>query len=216
MFTNVADVNHTHRILLDMMEFRDEAVKVQTMAPAEAQVTTFQAMWHSNPPTGEGELHTLPYRTPPNEETLHSIHTQLGDLNDSELRQLIKDLLQEIVQHELSVPPRNPPPRDWAHPSGSGVPEQDDQEVTFPGQGRVPYGPLLQSPGPAPAGPNMEKLTNALTSGLQIGTPKISTFSGNVAPGKIEVSYEQWSHEVQCIKDHYPEFVVRERVSCGP
>ena len=42
--------------------------------------------------------------------------------------------------------------------------------------------------------------------------PKISTFSGNVAPGKTEVSYEQWSHEVQCIKDHYPESVVRESI----
>ena len=42
--------------------------------------------------------------------------------------------------------------------------------------------------------------------------PKISTFSGNVAPGKTEVSYEQWSHEVQCIKDHYPESVVRKSI----
>ena len=58
----------------------------------------------------------------------------------------------------------------------------------------------------------MGQLINALTSGLQIGTPKISTFSGNVAPGKTEVSYKQWSHEVQCIKDHYPELVVRESI----
>ena len=34
----------------------------------------------------------------------------------------------------------------------------------------------------------------------------------NAAPGKTEVSYEQWSHEVQCIKDHYPESVVRESI----
>ena len=58
----------------------------------------------------------------------------------------------------------------------------------------------------------MEQLVAALTLGLHIGTPKISTFSGNVAPGKTEVSYEQWSHEVQCIKDHYPESVVRESI----
>ena len=54
----------------------------------------------------------------------------------------------------------------------------------------------------------MGQLISALTSGLQIGIPKISTFSGDVAPGKTEVSYEQWSHKVQCIKDHYPEEVV--------
>ena len=58
----------------------------------------------------------------------------------------------------------------------------------------------------------MGQLINALTSGLQIGTPKISTFSGDMAPGKTEVSYEQWSHKVQCIKDHYPESVVRESI----
>ena len=34
----------------------------------------------------------------------------------------------------------------------------------------------------------------------------------HVAPGKTEVSYEQWSHEVQCVKDHYPESVVCESI----
>ena len=58
----------------------------------------------------------------------------------------------------------------------------------------------------------MGQLITALTLGLQISTPKISTFSGNMAPGKTEVSYKQWSHEVQCIKDHYPESVVRESI----
>ena len=58
----------------------------------------------------------------------------------------------------------------------------------------------------------MGQLITTLTSGLHIGTPKISTFSGNVAPGKTGVSYKQWSHEVQCIKDHYPESVVRESI----
>ena len=58
----------------------------------------------------------------------------------------------------------------------------------------------------------MGQLITALTLGLQISTPKISTFSGDVAPGKTEVSYKQWNHEVQCIKDHYPELVVRESI----
>ena len=58
----------------------------------------------------------------------------------------------------------------------------------------------------------MGQLITALTSGLQIGTLKISTFSGNVAPSKTKVSYKQWSHEVQCIKDHYLELVVRESI----
>ena len=78
------------------------------MAPTEVQVTAFQAMWHLNPTTGDGEPHTPPYRTPPNKDTPCCIHAQLGDLNDSELQQLIKDLLQEIVQLKLTAPPANP------------------------------------------------------------------------------------------------------------
>ena len=31
-------------------------------------------------------------------------------------------------------------------------------------------------------------------------------------PGKREVSYEQWYHEVQCVKDPYPESVVQESI----
>ena len=31
-------------------------------------------------------------------------------------------------------------------------------------------------------------------------------------PGKTEVSFKQWNHKVQCIKDHYPESVVWESI----
>ena len=85
LFSNVTDVNRTQHVLPDVMEFRDEAIDIQTMAPMEVQVTVFQGMWHSNPAAGAGELHTPPYRTPPNEETPCHIHAQLGDLNDHEL-----------------------------------------------------------------------------------------------------------------------------------
>ena len=85
LFGNVTHVNRSHRILPDVMEFRDEVIMIWTMAPAEVQVTTFQSMWHSNPTARDGELHTPPYQTPPNEETPCRIHAQLGDLNDSEL-----------------------------------------------------------------------------------------------------------------------------------
>ena len=84
-FNNITDVNRTQQALLDVPEFCDEAVATQTMAPMQAHVTAFIEMWHSNPAAREGELHTPPYRTPPNEETPHRIHAQLGDLNDNEL-----------------------------------------------------------------------------------------------------------------------------------
>ena len=31
-------------------------------------------------------------------------------------------------------------------------------------------------------------------------------------PAKAEVSFEQWYHEVQCVKHHYPESVVQESI----
>ena len=58
----------------------------------------------------------------------------------------------------------------------------------------------------------MGQLVTTLTSGLHLGTPKINTFSGNVTPGKTEVLFKQWNHEVQCIKDHYLESLVWESI----
>ena len=47
---------------------------------------------------------------------------------------------------------------------------------------------------------------------MQLGTTHINTFSGKAMPGKMEVSFKQWYHEVQCVKDHYPESVVWESI----
>ena len=105
LFRNLKDVNCAHCTLPDMMELCCKAITVQTMALTEAQVVAFNVMWHSNPTTGDGELHTPPQQTPPSEETPHHLHAQLGDLNDSELQQLVKDLSQEITQHKLTAPP---------------------------------------------------------------------------------------------------------------
>ena len=97
LFRSLKDVNHAHCTLPDVTELHNEAITVWTMAPTEAHVATFTAMWQSNPTTRDGEPHTSPYQTPPSEETPCHLHAQLGDLNDSELQQLIKDLSQEIV-----------------------------------------------------------------------------------------------------------------------
>ena len=67
-------------------------------------------------------------------------------------------------------------------------------------------------PCPAPSGSDMGQLITTLTLGLHLGTPKINTFSGNFTPGKTEVLFKQSNHEVQCIKDHYPELVVQESI----
>ena len=53
-------------------------------------------------------------------------------------------------------------------------------------------------------------LISTLAARLQLGTPRINIFSGNAMPGKTEVSFKQWYHKVQYVKDHYPELVVWE------
>ena len=45
-----------------------------------------------------------------------------------------------------------------------------------------------------------------------MGTPRINTFSRDATTGKTKVSFEQWYHKVQCIKDQYPEAVVWESI----
>ena len=42
------------------------------------------------------------------------------------------------------------------------------------------------------------------------GIPCINTFSGDATPGKTKVSFQQWYHKVQCVKDHYPKVVIQE------
>ena len=76
----------------------------------------------------------------------------------------------------------------------------------------VPLGPPPQPLRPAPANPDVGHLINTLALGLHLGTPRINTFSGKAMPGKTEVSFEQWYHEVQCVKDHYLESVVWESI----
>ena len=105
---NLKDVNHMHHILPDVMELHDKAITVRTMALAEVHVTAFMEMWNSNTTIGDGEPRTPPYQTPPSEEMPCSLHAQLGELNDNDLCQLIKDLMQEIAQCKLLVPPSNP------------------------------------------------------------------------------------------------------------
>ena len=129
-------------------------------------------------------------------------------------------------------PPQQPLLNTWVCPLGSRNPEEDNQEVTFPGGGRwgqsrqptpslepvqsagggVSSGPPPQVPHPTPSGSDVGQLITTLALGLHLGTPKINTFSSGITPGKTEVLFEQWNHKVQCIKDHYPESVVQESI----
>ena len=136
LFGTKEDLNWASHDLMGMMELCDEAITVWTMALLEAHGATFTMMWHSKPTIRDGEPHTPPQQTPPSEGTLHHLHAELGDLNDKELQQLVQDLMQKIVQHELTVPPSNPLlMTGYAH--WAVEPEEDDQEVTFSRRGKV-------------------------------------------------------------------------------
>ena len=65
---------------------------------------------------------------------------------------------------------------------------------------------------PPQPGKDVGCLINVLATRLQLGTQGINTFSGEAMPGKTEESFEQWYHEVQCVKVHYPESVVWESI----
>ena len=57
---------------------------------------------------------------------------------------------------------------------------------------------------------NLEKFLSDLHSTSQStpqGTPRYSTFSGDPAPSKGEVSYDQWVLEVKSTRGHYPEAI---------
>ena len=59
----------------------------------------------------------------------------------------------------------------------------------------------------------MGHLINTLASGLCSGCPSNKYLQWQShALGKTEVSFQQWHHEVQCVKDHYPESVVWESI----
>ena len=79
---------------------------------------------------------------------------------------------------------------------------------TQPGGGWEPRGQPLQPPSPTQPDEYVGHLINTLAMGLQLGMPHINIFSSKAMSGKMEVSFEQWYHEVQCVKDHYPESVV--------
>ena len=90
------------------MELQDEAIMVKAMAPSEAHITTYMAVWHSKPSIGDGEPHTPPQQTSPSGGTPHCLQADVGDLNDHELWQLMEDLHQEITQCGMNAPPAVP------------------------------------------------------------------------------------------------------------
>ena len=148
LFGTVDNLTHASQGLADVTEFCDEAIMVQTMALLEAHITAFTSVWHSKPTSGDRELHTPPEQTPPSEGTPCHLYAQLGDLNDNELQQIISDLLQEIAQCKLTVPPRNPLQMNgYTHQAVEGLRRMIRRSPFQEGEGGVHWGspPQFQS-----------------------------------------------------------------------
>ena len=106
-----------------------------------------------------------------------------------------------------------PPLGCWGTPSGGVDADLEDEEVSHKGRrGWGPSEPLLQPSGPPHTEEDVGHLLSTLAVGLRLGTPRINTFSGDATLGKIKILFGQWYHEVQCVKDHYPESVVWESI----
>ena len=106
--------------------------------------------------------------------------------------------------------PMGPPLGHWRSPAEGGDPNVADEGVTLQGEGMGTQGATTT------AYPHTEEnvgcLISTLAARLRLGTPRSNTFSGDAMPGKNRGILQQWYHEVQCIKHHYPELVVQENI----
>ena len=124
----------------------------------------------------------------------------------------MEDLQWEVAHRESNVPPeahprpledsgrRQRPQCGW---QGGHLPRREGM-ATQRTATSTHWPPQLQE--------DVGHLISTLATGLWLGTPRINTFWGNAILGKTELSFEQWYHEVQCVKDHYPESLVWESI----
>ena len=237
LFCSTQDMQHTTCRAIKAMVLQDESIAIRAMAPSETHIRAYMKAIEGDPskpqpPPSEEEGNPSPTdNSHPSGETHNvskwSLATSLTMNCISSWRISARRLHSMNWMHH-----RSPPTMPWGHPSGSRNPNEDDQEVTFlrrggwvplgkpsvspalawPDGGWAPQGPPPQTQIPAQPNPDVGHLINTLASGLHLGTLRINTFSSEAMPGKTKVLFKQWNHDVQCVKDHYPESVVQESI----
>ena len=121
----------------------EEAIRVRTSSPSVAHVWAYMA-------AVTGKPHLFPSNPHAGGRTLQHLQANLGDLVDNMLQQLMEKLCREIALLRAECTPRNPPQTPWGNPMENGVPNVDDQGVTFlRGEGWVPPEQPFQTPAPA-------------------------------------------------------------------
>ena len=193
-------------------------VKLCIQPQTSMQVRNYIAARSSCPcgaqsPAPGGQVETWPLHSKPYLDNGCQME-QTRDLQD-----LDDDLLWEMLQAVQLEAAR----REGLHPQGSshgslrvpgvvGLPTWMMGKWPSEGEGWGPGEPAQQSASPSHANADVSHLLSMLAAGLRMDIPRINIFSGDHTPGKTEMSLEQWYHEVQYVKDHYPEAVVCESI----
>ena len=164
------------------MVLHEEPIRLCTSPPSTTHLRAYIAV-RDGQPSGTQSLtpdrEEIPQPSPsnphPDGRTQCQFHMNLGD---AQLRQLMEDIQQEVAQRELNAPPGTHLQAAGGTPAGDRDPDVDDEEVTFPrGRGWEPQGqPHLPTDPPQPDN-DVGCLINTLATGLQLGTPRINTFS---------------------------------------
>ena len=124
-------------------------------------------------------------------------------------------MLEAINLRQLRGRGQHPHVSPWANtwiPGGDSKPSMAYKGVGLEGGEHSKLEPMQQLTSPPWGDADVSCLLNMLTAGLRLHTPRINTFSGDATPCMTEVSFEQWYHKVQCVKDHYPEAMVWESI----
>ena len=137
----------------------------------------------------------------------------LWDLGDAQLRQLMEDLCLEVAHWGIECAPHgNHCWVTWGLQQEMGIPMWMTRgSPSWEGGDGNPEDNHLD-PLPHQPDEDLGHLINTLATRLWLGTPWINTFSSKATLGKMEMSFEQWYLEVQCVKDHQLESVVWESI----
>ena len=153
------------------------------------------------------DTHSLPSQPNLDNGPQMGLTRDVWDLDHDQLLEVLEAIQMETARRRGSTP-HGSAQGNLRVPGGDSEADMDDREVGLRGWRGWRYSEPLQQPTNLPwADVDVSHLLNMLAAGLSMGTPRINTFTGYATPGKTKVSFELWYHEVQCIKDHYPEVV---------
>ena len=163
------------------------------------------------PVQGRGGYLTCPQWAHLDKGTCLELTRDVQDLDDDQLWEMLEALQMETARRKGAAHPHGHLQDSLRVPGGSSEANTDDGEVGLRGGDGAKWAYTAAHKSPH-ADVDVGHLLSTLTAGLRMGTPRVNTFSDDATPWKTEVFFEQWYHEVQCIKNHYLKAVVQESI----